>query len=233
MQDRELAQQIEDLIEVADMELELEPRNEDVDLMLSAPQVIIQSPPPLAAEPASSEEGAIIPLDDDMVMDLYNLSYNEFQNKIVQARRKNFFYNHTSLTFIKERVIVADIRKNLNAIFKPNLAFAGAAISNTLYLMVENKQLAQYLHAAMQEVEQLRAIAMDISSTQVYLEEMREKILSEVLTLGETMQNLHEDLVTVHKAIVCLHGLQQQSKDFVKTLRNVQDVITYMQEQTM
>lgn len=45
MQDQELAQHIEDLIEVVDMELEPEQQDQDVDLIPSAPQVIFQSPP--------------------------------------------------------------------------------------------------------------------------------------------------------------------------------------------
>lgn len=56
----------------------MEMQNEDVDLMPSAPQVTVQSPPPPAVELSPSEEGDIIPLDDDPVMYVYNLSYVEF-----------------------------------------------------------------------------------------------------------------------------------------------------------
>jgi len=48
MQVQELAQQIEDLIEVVNMDLEPKLQDEDVDLMPSAPQVTVQSPPLLA-----------------------------------------------------------------------------------------------------------------------------------------------------------------------------------------
>ena len=77
MRDWELAQQIEHLIEVTNMEMDQEPQNEDVDLMPSTPHVTIQSPPPLAAEPTPSEEGDVVPLDGDLVMDVYNMSYHE------------------------------------------------------------------------------------------------------------------------------------------------------------
>lgn len=50
MQDQELSQQIEQLIEVTDMELEQEPKNEDIYLMLREPEVISQSPPPPISE---------------------------------------------------------------------------------------------------------------------------------------------------------------------------------------
>lgn len=65
------------------------------------------------------------------------------------------------------------------------------------------------------------------------MEEMRVEILSEVLTLVETMQNLYEELVTMHKGVVHLHGLQQQWKDFFKTLRNVKTAIIIMHEWMM
>lgn len=58
-------------------------------------------------------------------------------------------------------------------------------------------------------------------------------ILYEVSTLGETMQNLYDVFVTIHKAVVHLHGLQQKRKEFVKALKNIQDSITYVQEWKM
>lgn len=87
--------------------------------------------------------------------------------------------------------------------------------------MAENEKLAQSLQVDMQEAEQLHAAAQNAVSAWVYLEEMIEMILIKVSTFGETMWNLHEEFVTVHKAVVHLNGLQQQSKDFVKTLKNV------------
>ena len=57
---------------------------------------------------------------------------------------------------------------------------------------------------------------------------MRATILGEVSTLGETMQDLYEELITIHKAVVHLHGLQQQSRYFAKTLKNVKVTISAM-----
>ena len=68
MHDQELAQWIKYLIEVANMELGPGPRDEDIDLMISALQFIIQSPPPLAVDLALSKEGDVVPLDYDLVM---------------------------------------------------------------------------------------------------------------------------------------------------------------------
>ena len=59
MQDKELDQQIEELIEINDMEVELELQNEDVDLMPSALQVIVQYPPPPATNLAPTEKGKL------------------------------------------------------------------------------------------------------------------------------------------------------------------------------
>lgn len=58
-------------------------------------------------------------------------------------------------------------------------------------------------------------------------------ILGEVSTLGETMHNLYEDLVTMNKVVVHLHGLQQKYKYFFKTLRNLQVAIVIVHEWSM
>jgi len=62
---------------------------------------------------------------------------------------------------------------------------------------------------------------------------MRATILREVSTLEETMWGLYEELMIIHEAIFRLDGLQQQSKEICKTLRNVQNTITVMQEWKM
>ena len=113
------------------MESESEPQDEEVDLMPSAPQVTVQSPPPPAIELAPNEEGDILPLDDDLVTDVYNLSHNELQERIVQTQRKHFPNDHASPAFIGEKVIVQDTSKNPNAIVEANLTVTGAARSNT------------------------------------------------------------------------------------------------------
>lgn len=98
--------------------------------MSNAPQVIIQSPPPPVTELAPSEEGDIVPLDNDLVMEVYNMSYNELQKRIIQARKEHFLNGHTSLPFIRERVIVVDMRRNPNAIVEANLSFVGVMRPN-------------------------------------------------------------------------------------------------------
>lgn len=75
--------------------------------------------------------------------------------------------------------------------------------------MAKNEKLAQNLQAARQEEKQLRAVAQNTVSKQVYLKNMRTTILVKVSTLEETMQNLYVGSVTVHKEVVCFHGLQQ------------------------
>lgn len=73
MRDQELAQQIEQLIEVIEMELEQEPKNKDNDLMLRASEVISQSPPPPLLEPIPIEQGEFVILNDNPVMNVYNI----------------------------------------------------------------------------------------------------------------------------------------------------------------
>lgn len=131
---------------IQNMEVEPQPLNQDVDLMLNTHQVTIQSPPPLIAEEAPSGEDELVPLEG-LVMDTYNLTYDELQKIIVQARKKHFLDDLTSSTFIRERVIVTNTRRNMNVIVAANLAFIGIIKSNMEYLMTEKKQLEKDLQA--------------------------------------------------------------------------------------
>jgi len=110
------------------------------------------------------------------------------------------------------------------------LAYAGTTRSNIQYLTVENEKLAQNLQVSRQEAKQLHATMQNAG---FLLGELREEIPSEVSTIGETMQKLNDRFVTIHKAVFHLHGLQQWSKEFVKTLKRIQDTIAYVQEWTM
>ena len=47
------------------------------------------------------------------------------------------------------------------------------------------------------------------------------------------MQNLYDGFITVHKEVVHVHGLQQQSNKFVQTLKKMHAAITHVQEWTM
>ena len=60
MQEKELAQEIEELIVIQDMEVEPEFLNQDFYLMSSTRQIPIQSPPPTTVEQAPSEEEEIV-----------------------------------------------------------------------------------------------------------------------------------------------------------------------------
>lgn len=230
MHDMKFAQHVEEWIGIIDMEEELESHNQDVDLILRTQQVIVESSPPPTIESTPSEKGEVIPLDDDPIIAMYNSSYYGLQKNIVQSCKKHFLDDLTSPGFIRERVIVAYTRKNPNAIFRTNLAFTSAEKWNTKYLMYKNKKLENKLQGAMQEVEQLRTTTQTKTSVEVHLEEMRESILGELSTHVETMLNIYEEIVTMHKEIVHLHGLQQHCKYTVKTLRNVQATIAIMHE---
>lgn len=78
MQDREIAQNIEKFIEVKNMDLEHELHREYSDLVPKAPQVIPWSPQSLVVKPALRKKGDVVLLDDNRVMDVYNISFAEF-----------------------------------------------------------------------------------------------------------------------------------------------------------
>lgn len=161
------------------------------------------------------------------------MSYNELQKKIVQARKKHFPNDLVSPASIRERMIVVDTRKNPNSISATNLSFIGATKSNTKFLTAENKDLEKNLHVSRKDVEQLHATTQNPTSTQVDVEEMKAMIVSEVSTLGETMLNLYEELVSMHREFFHAHGLQKQCKYFFKVLMNMQVSITSVHEWSM
>lgn len=216
MQEKEHAQENEELIVIQDMEVGPKLLSQDVDLMLSTQQIIIQSISPLTGEQAPREEDEIVPIEDCSIMDMYNLTYDELQNKIVKVRNKHFPDGLTSLAFIRERVILTNTKRNLESIVAAKLAFTDATKSNMQYLMAKNKQMEKNLHDARKPTEQLQAEFQKAPPTQVYLEELKASLLGEVLVLGENMLRLYEELVTIHKAIVFLHGMQQKCKDNAK-----------------
>lgn len=85
------------------------------------------------------------------------------------------------------------------------MAYAGSASLNVKYLMAENEQqLAKNLQAARKEAEQLQPKMQNGVST---LGVMRTTILSELLSLGETMWKVYDGFVKVHEVVVRLHGL--------------------------
>lgn len=81
MQDKELVQHIEELIEIKGIEANPEPQNQDFDLIPIIQQVTIQSPPPPTEESTPSEAEELVPLNYDLVMDTYNLTYDKLQKE--------------------------------------------------------------------------------------------------------------------------------------------------------
>lgn len=51
--------------------------------------------------------------------------------------------------------------------------------------------------------------------------------------LGDTMWNIYDEFVTVHKEVVCFNGLQKWRKEFVQTLKNIRATITHVKEWIM
>jgi len=85
-------------------------------------------------------------------MDVYNLSFVEFQKRIVEAQRKKFLDDHASSAFIEERVIVSNTRKHPTSIAEASLAYAGETSSNVQYLTTEKEQLENNSQATKKEI---------------------------------------------------------------------------------
>lgn len=225
IQDNELSEQIDQLIKVKNMELGQDQQGQDTNLMLRVLEVTSQSPPAPVLELVLSKQGEVFLLDDDLVMDVYNLSFDGLQKNIVQAQRNNVSYDHTSFAFVKERVIVSDVRKNSVTMVDATLAYVGATHSNVKFMLAKNEQMAEKLQVDRKELEQSRE--QSVGSTMV---EMRKAILVEVSTLETTMQNFYDGFVTVHKVVFHVQRLQQWSKNLIQTLRGIHASIPHVKE---
>jgi len=58
-------------------------------------------------------------------MDMYNISIDKLQKKIVQGQRNHFPYDHALSAFMKERVIVSNTRKHPAVLVDVTLAYGG------------------------------------------------------------------------------------------------------------
>ena len=112
--------------------------------------VTSQSPPPPLSELVPSKQGDFVLLHDDPGMDVYNLSFDELQKKIVQTYRKHFPDDHRSPAFMKERVIVSSVRKHPVALVDTTLAYVGDTSSNVKFLLSKNEKIEKNLQDARQ-----------------------------------------------------------------------------------
>ncbi len=65
------------MVEETNMDMEEEPQDQDIDLMPRTSEVSPQYPPPLESKHVPSDQGEVVLLYDDSVMDVYNLSFDD------------------------------------------------------------------------------------------------------------------------------------------------------------
>ena len=152
-------------------------------------------------------------------MDVYNLSFDESQQRIVQAWRKKLSDDHASPAHMEKMVIVSYVRRHPVALADASKAYEEATSSTVKFLLAENARMEKDLQEAMQRTEQ---------SVGSVMEEMRKVILAEVSTLETTMRKHYDKFFIVHKAIFHLYGFQQQCMKIVQTLKYIHDVITHV-----
>lgn len=92
-------------------------------------------------------------LDDDLDMDVHNLSFKKSQQRIVQAQRKKLPEDHTSLVHIEERVIVSNVRRHPTTMVEASQAYVEATSSAVKFLIAENDRMAKDLQEARQKIE--------------------------------------------------------------------------------
>lgn len=174
-------------------------------------QITTQPPSPPTEGQHLGEEEETFTLDEGLVMDIYSLTYNELQKKIVQESKKHFPNDLTHLAFIKEKVIMMNTKNNSEAIAATNLAFTRASKSNTLFNGQE-KKMEKNLQVARKYTEKFQEEVQKASLVQVYLEELKAAIHGEVSALGDTMRKFYEE-------IVCQHDMQQKFREIINLSR--------------
>lgn len=81
-----------------------------------------------------SKQGEVGLLNDDPMMDVYNLSFDELHQNIVHEKIKHFPNDHASPALMKERVIASDVRKHPFTMVDATMAYARATSSNVKFL---------------------------------------------------------------------------------------------------
>lgn len=136
-------------------------------------------------------------------MDIYNLTYNELQNRITHERKKHLPNDLSHPTFMHiERVIITNTRRNPQTISIANLAFTGASKENIDFLMVEDKKMEKDLEFVRKQIEWLQEGNQNLSSRYAYLWDLWEAIYGDIWPLGDIMRHIYEELVTLNKVVV-------------------------------
>lgn len=173
----------------------------------------------------------ISPPQDDLVMDNYNLTFDQLKNMIVKEIQ-NYFPNDIAhpVSIHIERVIVPNTWKKMRTITIENAAFAEATKVNIDFLMKENEQLTKESASACQQIDQLLIENQRFSYTNSNRKELETTIFEKIHSLGDIMRQLYEKIVTLHKVAVPLHAMKKWLKENVKVLKVTYaaiDVIQY------
>lgn len=118
-----------------------------------------------------SEQEEVVLFDDDPEMDVYNLSFDESQQRIVHARRKKLLDDHTSPAHIEGRVIVPDVRRHPISISEALKAYVESIRLIVKFLIIENQRMTKDLQEVMKRTKKSVGSAMG---------EMKKEILVEI-----------------------------------------------------
>lgn len=122
------------------MEIEREEVNQEANIVPIKELATRKPSPPLTSGHIPLSEMEMPPLDDEMVMDISSLTFDQVKTKIIQERWKYFPNDLVHLASIHiERVIVSDTRRNAKIVTTTNLAFARVVKVKTNFLMEEKK----------------------------------------------------------------------------------------------
>lgn len=116
------------------------------------------------------------------------------------------------------------VRRHLATLVDATKAYAEATTSSAKFFIAENECMVKELKEARQRKEQ---------STRSARAEMKMTILVEVSSLEIVTRRLYDRLITVHKAVVHLHGHQQHCTKIARTLADIHIAVDQVQTWTM
>lgn len=116
--------------------------------MPKATEVTPQTSPAPSVEKFPIEQGDNFLLEDNLGKNVYKISFDESQHKVIHACRVHTQNEHASPVHIGEQVIVLDVRRNQIALDDAKKGYLEATISSVNFLITKNKLMTKKFHVA-------------------------------------------------------------------------------------
>ena len=112
MKEQDFAQEIKQMLEQMDTNVVQPELDLDIELMPKNQEVTPPASPDPEAKKFPSNQGDTEILEDNLEVDVHNISFEESQHIVVQSHRVPTLNVHVSPVHFQERVIVSDVHRH-------------------------------------------------------------------------------------------------------------------------